>query len=93
MKLKPQFEKDGKCQYCGKLGKYKHSNVLHEKYCDKNPNKVECTGHKVSDATKQKISSTSKLSGKSGGYRKGAGYGKRDGIKDIFVIVLGNWLM
>lgn len=62
------------CQYCNREFKYISAKSCHEKYCNLNPNRVECKGHLNSPETRQKISNSAKKNGKSSGYRQGSGY-------------------
>lgn len=54
------------CDFCKRPFNRLASKRLHEKYCDNNPNKIDCVGHKVSDETKAKISSGMKTAHKEG---------------------------
>lgn len=55
------------CKYCN-ISKIitKAAMTKHELHCDKNPNKVICIGHKVTEKTKQKISKGMILAHKEG---------------------------
>lgn len=64
------------CRYCGKTSTTKSGNTNHEKYCSKNPDKIEFISHPQSIETGKKISETCKVNKKSGGYRIGSGVGK-----------------
>lgn len=73
------------CEYCGceRLSP-KASQTFHKKYCLLNPNRINCVGHKVSEETKKKISSTGKKRHSLGGYRFGSGRGKKGTYKGYY---------
>lgn len=73
------------CEYCGReRTSPKASQTLHKKYCLANPNHIICEGHKVSEETKKKISSTGKSRQSLGGYRFGSGRGKKGTYKGYY---------
>lgn len=73
------------CNYCGKYFRYRNNLIAHENHCPQNPNRVEWNiAHPQSAETRRRISETAKLHGKSGGYRRGAGRGKKGWYKGYF---------
>jgi len=55
------------CKYCG-ISKYitRAAMTRHEMYCDKNPNKQQCKGHKNTEDIRKRISLGMKLAHKEG---------------------------
>lgn len=79
------FATGGDCTHCGKFFKYRSHLTAHEKRCKDNPNRIEWNNsHPHSEKAKRKISETAKKNGKSGGYRKGSGQGKKGWYKGYF---------
>lgn len=73
------------CEYCGcERVSPKASQTYHKKYCLANPNHIIYVGHKVSEETKKKISSTGRSRHSLGGYRKGSGRGKKGTYKGYY---------
>jgi len=75
---------DFTCSFCGQSfsNKKLEYKTQHENHCKKNPNRVEYknTGTKVPEETKKRW----KQSGRMGGYRKGAGRGKKGYYKGLY---------
>lgn len=69
-------KKECLCKFCGKKSTTKSGNTLHEKYCEMNPEKSICIGHKVSDETKKKLSANANRDPKKGAGRGIKGYYK-----------------
>ena len=88
MKHKPKMSRPSikwVCEFCGcERVSPKASQTLHKKYCLLNPNHINCVGHKVSEETKKKISSTGKKRHSLGGYRFGSGRGKKGIYKGYY---------
>ncbi len=61
-----QPKKECFCDFCKQSFNRLSSKKLHEKYCESNPNRIECVGHKVSEETKIKISLGMKAAHKEG---------------------------
>ena len=68
--------KVGYCKFCRRQFNTKSGVSIHEKYCDKNPEKIVCKGHKVSEETKRKLSEHSNRNPKKGAGRGIKGYYK-----------------
>lgn len=64
------------CKYCNREFNRKNAKTIHEKYCENNPNKEVCIGHKVSNETKKKISKGMKKAHAEG--RANGWYGRRE---------------
>jgi len=70
-----------KCEFCNKEWETTKSGFsIHIKYCKMNPNAKQCIGHPVSKETKLLWKANKKI----GGYRKGAGRGKRGYYKGLY---------
>lgn len=54
-KVKAHYQKCN-CSFCGREFSRKESKTFHEKYCQKNPNRIQCKGHPCSDEQRSKIS-------------------------------------
>jgi very-short-patch-repair endonuclease len=57
---KPNHYCEVECRFCGKKTTTKEGNTKHEKYCEKNPNKVKYKGHPCGEAQKRIISASMK---------------------------------